>query len=137
MTGEGIQPTNRGLEAITKFPAPRNICDVQSFLRLCSYFRKFVKNFSILAKLLYDLSRENTDFKFAETERQTFEILKEQLTSTPILSIYSPRDETELHCDASAADYGAILMQKSRPEIPPYILFFKKNNGNRIKISQL
>lgn len=72
---DGIQPTKQGVEAIRKFPAPRCVRDVQSFLGLCSYFRKFVENFSIIAKPLYDLTKKNTEF--SETERRAFDTLKE------------------------------------------------------------
>jgi len=86
----GIRPTDQDLKAIIKFPAPRNIRDVQSFLELCSYFRKFVENFSIIAKPLYDLTRKDAVFKFEETERQAFETLKDRLIDAPILNLYSP-----------------------------------------------
>ncbi|XP_076278424.1 uncharacterized protein LOC143208164 [Lasioglossum baleicum] len=106
VTNVGIHPTDNGLEAVKNFPIPRNVRDVQSFLGMCSYFRKFVKNFSIIAKPLYDLTRKNVDFKFNETEERAFHELKGRLIEAPILSIYSPRDDTELHCDASAAGFG-------------------------------
>ena len=77
ITNEGIRPTIQGLEAVKNFPIPKNNRDMQSFLGLCSYFRKSVENFSIIAKPLYDSIKTNTDFKFGEKERQVFEILKD------------------------------------------------------------
>lgn len=47
ITNEGIRPIDQGIKAIKKFPDPRNIRDVQSFLGLCSYFRKFGENFQL------------------------------------------------------------------------------------------
>jgi len=126
VTSEGIRPTKQGIEAVIKYPAPRNIRDVQSFLGLCSYFRKFVEKFSVIAKPLYDLTKKGTDFRFTETEKQAFEMLKDRLMDTPILSIYSPHDETELHCDASAAGFGAILMQKKADRKFHPIFYFSK-----------
>lgn len=131
ITREGIRPTERGLETIKRFPFPRNVRDVQSFLGLCSYFRKFVENFSVIAKPLYDLTKKNAEFYFGETERQTFETLKNRLMDAPILSLYSPRDETELHCDASAAGFGAILMQrKTDRKFHPVLYFSKRTTDN-------
>lgn len=77
ITHKDIRPTNRGLDEVKKFPIPRSIRDVQSFLGLCSYFRKFVENFSIIAKPLYDITRKNVDFQFGKIENQTFESLKD------------------------------------------------------------
>jgi len=78
VTSEGIRPTKQGIEAVIKFLAPRNIRDVQSFLGLCFYFRKFIEKFSVIAKPLYDLTKKGTDFRFTETERQAFETLKDR-----------------------------------------------------------
>lgn len=55
---QGIQPTRAGIEAVTRFPIPQNIHSVQSFLRLCSYFRKFIDGFALIAKPLYDLVKK-------------------------------------------------------------------------------
>lgn len=66
-------------------------------------------------------------FKFEENERKAFQLLKNELTNAPILSIYSPRDETELHCDASALGFGSILMQKkSDGKFHPVFYFSKR-----------
>lgn len=137
---KGIQPTEQGLEAVKIFPIPRNIHDVQRFLGLCSYFRKFIENFSIIGKPLYDLTRKNAKFKFGEIEEKVFETLKSHLLKAPILSIYSPLDETELHCDASAAGFGAILLQKkSDKKLHPIFYFSKrttlKQNQNIIVLN--
>jgi len=126
VTGEGIQPTDQGLEAVKKFPVPRNVRDTQSFLGLCSYFRKFVEGFSIIAKPLYDLTKKKIDFRFGEIEQQAFETLKDRLVNAPILSIYSPHDETELHCDASATGFGAILLQKKTDRKLHPVFYFSK-----------
>lgn len=96
------------------------------FLGLCSYFRKFVKNFSVIAKPLYDLTKKNANFRFEEEEQRIFETLKDRLIDAPILSIYSPHDKTELHCDASATGFGAILLQKKTDRKLHPVFYFSK-----------
>jgi hypothetical protein len=86
--------------------------DVQRFLGLASYFRRFIPSFSIKARVLYDLIRKNAAFKFGDDELVAFETLKDSLVDAPLLAIYSPLLETELHCDASSKGFGAILLQK-------------------------
>lgn len=61
-----VRPTDHGIEAVINFPIPQNVHQVQSFLGLCSYFRKFVEGFSIIAKPLYDLLRKDTKFQFGK-----------------------------------------------------------------------
>lgn len=100
---------------------------MQSFLGMCSYFRKFVENFSVVAKPLYDLTKKGAVFQFGNKEQVVFEALKNRLINAPILSIYSPHDETELHCDASATGFGAILLQrKSDRKLHPVFYFSKR-----------
>jgi len=86
-----------------------------------------VKGFSIIAKPLYDLTKKKIDFRFGEIEQQAFETLKDRLVNAPILSIYSLHDETELHCDASATGFEAILLQKKADrKLHPVFYFSKK-----------
>ena len=54
----GIRPTKNGVEAVVNFPIPQNVRAVQSFIGLWSYFTKFVENFSLIAKPLYDLLKK-------------------------------------------------------------------------------
>jgi len=95
-----ISPNSQGIEAVLNFPISSSIHDVRVFVRLCSYFRKFIKKFSVIAKL-YDLLRKDIIFKFGENELQTVQVLKEALTKALILALYSSHDETKLYCDAS------------------------------------
>ena len=126
VSSSGVSPTNNGVEAVINFPTPQNIREIQCFLGLCAYFRKFVAGFSILTKPLYDLLRKNEWFIFGEREYQAFEILKTKLMEAPDLSIYGPRDETELHCDTSKLGYGAVLLQRMRDNQFHIIFYFSK-----------
>lgn len=75
-------------------------------------FRRFIPAFSVKAKPLYDLIRKEATFKFGEEELLSFETLKDCLVNAPLLAIYSPNLETEIHCDASCKGFGAILLQR-------------------------
>lgn len=107
-----IMPSNGHVEAINNYPVPRNVKELQSFIGLASYFRKFVQNFSIIAKPLYDLTKKNATFNFGSEQADAFNKIKNCLISQPVLSIYSPEAETQLHCDASSLGYAGILLQK-------------------------
>jgi len=68
--------------------------EVHRFVGLASYFRRFVPNFSLLAKPLYELIKKNVTFTFGITEHEAFATLKHHLASKPVLAIYSPHAET-------------------------------------------
>ncbi|KAK9739170.1 Reverse transcriptase (RNA-dependent DNA polymerase) [Popillia japonica] len=101
---EGIRPSNEHVKAIRDYPIPKNVHEVHRFLGLTSYFRKFIPNFSVIASPSYYLTRKSAEWNFGEKEMSTFDNLKTKLSQQPLLCIYSPKAETELHCDASAQD---------------------------------
>lgn len=96
---DGIVPNPEHIKSVDRFPVPTNSRQVHSFLGLASYFRGFVPNFSVKAKPLYELIKKNAAFQFREKELRVMEYLKEQLINSPVLAIYSPSADTELHCD--------------------------------------
>ena len=123
----GVRPTQGGIEAVMKFPLPESVHQVRSFIGLCSYFRKYVENFAIIAKPLSDLLKKNVPFRIGLEQIQAFETLKKKLNDAPILSIFDPKDETELHCDASSLGFGAILLQrKSDNNFHPIFYYSKR-----------
>lgn len=87
------------------------------------YFRKFVQNFAQVTKPLYELLKSKENFRFDAKELEFFEEIKSKLMSFPVLSIYNPKDITELHCDASSAGYDTILMQK-KSDLRYYSIFY-------------
>jgi len=74
---------------------------------------------------LYSLLRKNVPFKFGVEELSAFDELKRALTNAPVLAIYNPVSETELHCDATV-EYGSVLMQRRTDKQFHPIFFFSK-----------
>ena len=62
ITPEGFGPNKRNIEAVTSFPTPAKIKDVRAFLGLCNYYRRFIKNYSVLAGPLLQLLKKNAVF---------------------------------------------------------------------------
>lgn len=111
-----VKPSPSKSEAVRKFKEPKKVKQVQSFLGLTGYFRKFIKGYSIIAKPLSDLTRKNVLFKFEQKERAAFEMLKEALCEDPVLKMYDEKAETHLFTDASKVGLAAILMQRSNDD---------------------
>ena len=107
-----VRPSTRKTLAVTNFPPLKNPKDVQSFLGLTSYFRKFVPQYSLLAHPLSKLLKKDAKFEFGEEQQLAFRQLEFALASDPVLKLYRTGAETELHTDASSVGLGAILLQK-------------------------
>ena len=108
-----IHPSPGKIQAVSNFPEPRTLKDVQSFLGLSGYFRKFIESYAIKAKPLSDLLRKENSFRFDVKEKESFKQLKSDLSHSPVLRIFNPKFETELHTDACEDGLGAILLQKN------------------------
>lgn len=128
-----IQPNPDNINAINNFPTPKNSKEVHSFLGLASYFRRLVKDFSITAKPLYDLIRKESEFNFGEEQLPAFKKLKTSLVSPPVLCLYSPSLETELHCDASQLGFDSVLVQKQNFDNKFHPIFYFSKHKDLMK----
>ncbi|GFW85302.1 retrovirus-related Pol polyprotein from transposon 17.6 [Trichonephila clavipes] len=71
-----IKPSLDKTKAVQNFPEPKNVKQVQSFLGLSGYFRKFIQNYSIIAKPLSDLLRDNAVFHFGTEQQLAFQTFR-------------------------------------------------------------
>lgn len=116
ITKNEIKPGLTKTEAVRQFPTPRTQRQLRGFLGLTGYFRRFVRNYSLIAKPLTYLLKNDAKFDITKEHIQAIERLKESLISEPVLKIYSPMKETEIHTDASSHGFGAILLQKQEDQ---------------------
>jgi hypothetical protein len=107
---------------------PRNLKQLRSFLGLCNYFRKFIKNFSQIALPLTDLTKTTTNKRFIWTEEhtKTFGLLKTVLTSSPVLKHFDPKYPIFLSCDASNFAVEATLEQQINDSLYPVRFYSAK-----------
>lgn len=101
ISSEKITLSSRHTEAVRNFPQPRDVAGVQRFLGLASYFRKFIKDFANKTRPLQNLLRKTAPFDFDQDCLCSFNKLKAELTAGPVLALYSPTAETQVHTDAS------------------------------------
>ncbi|UYV70481.1 K02A2.6-like, partial [Cordylochernes scorpioides] len=109
--GEGVYPDPGKVDAMSKFPTPKSLTDVRSFIGMCSYYHRFIKNFAQKAEPLHRLLRKDTRFEWGPDQRQAYESLKLALVSEPVLAHFDEKYATELHTDASGFGIGAVLVQ--------------------------
>ena len=119
---DGIEPDPDKVEVVLNWPKPDNPEKVCQFLGFIGYYRKFIKNFSKIARPLIDLmpvpekkrkKRNKTttsEFKWGVEQDTAFQKLKELVSSEPILGF--PDYSKQLHTDASGSGLGAILYQE-------------------------
>jgi hypothetical protein len=89
--------------------------EVRSFLGLAGYYRKFVRNFDLIAKPLIELLWKNTIFLWTPTHEQSFQTLKNALVTAPVVALPNFSQPFCIETDASAVGIGAVLTQDGHP----------------------
>ena len=109
---DGIQPDDEKIVKVKNYPVPTTIRQLRGFLGLASYYRKFIKNFSTIAKPLNQLLEKDVSYLWTNQTQQAFETLKNHLISAPILRYPDFNRPFYLHTDASGTGLGAVLAQR-------------------------
>ena len=108
---EGIKPVPAKTEAIKVMHPPVNPKQVRTFLRLVGYYRKFIKNFTKIAKPLTMLARIDVKFEWKEIHQDALTKLKEAIIQAPILRYPDTTKPYIVYMDASDEACGAQLSQ--------------------------
>ena len=104
----GIEVDKEKIEMIEKLPPPSSVQGIRSFW----FYRRFIKDFSKIAKPLSNLLVQGAPFEFDEQCTQAFLTLKERLVSAPIVVAPDWELPFELMCDASDFAIRSALGQK-------------------------
>ena len=134
--GQGkVQPREAKIEAIVNFPRPVNRKQIQSFLGLAGYYRKFVPHYSHLAANLSNLLKKNVTFQWTDEAEIAFWDIKSRLASRPILR--SPNFDLPfcIAVDASDLALGSVLFQVVDEVEHPICFYSKKLNVHELKYS--
>ena len=124
----GIEVDKAKIEVMRSLPPPRTVKDIRSFLGHAGFYRRFIKDFSKIARPLCTLLQKDVEFKFDEDCSIAFRILKEALTSAPIILPPKWCFPFELMCDASDYAIGAVLGQ--RIEKHPHVIYYASRTLN-------
>nr|ABG65937.1 retrotransposon protein, putative, Ty3-gypsy subclass [Oryza sativa Japonica Group] len=110
--GVAVDPSN--VESVTNWKQPKTVSEIRSFLGLAGYYRRFIENFSKIAKPMTRLLQKDVKYKWSEECAQSFQELKNRLISAPILILPDPKKGFQVYCNASKFGLACVLMQDGK-----------------------
>ncbi|WVZ63464.1 hypothetical protein U9M48_013094 [Paspalum notatum var. saurae] len=102
------------VEDVLNWKQPQTVTEIRSFLGLAGYYRRFIKDFSKIAKPMTALTQKNAKFAWSPKCEEAFGMLKKLLTSAPVLAQPDITKPFDVYCDASGSGLGCVLMQEGR-----------------------
>nr|XP_043633041.1 uncharacterized protein LOC122604182 [Erigeron canadensis] len=107
-----VDPTK--IEAISKWEQPKTPTEIKSFLGLAGYYRRFIQDFSRIAKPMTELTKKGVKFVWTDAQEKAFQTLKTKLCEAPILALPEGTDDLIVYSDTSISGLGYVLMQRDK-----------------------
>jgi hypothetical protein len=114
LSANGIAVDPNKVKDILEWKPPTIVHQVQNFLRLASYYRRFIPDFSKIVKPITSLLKNDTKFNWSLRCNEAFEQLKVLLTTAPVLAQPDIEKPFDVYYDASGSGLGCVLMQEGR-----------------------
>ena len=93
-----------------EWPRPTTVIEIQSFLGLAGYYRRFVQDLSRITTPMTRLTQKNMKFMWSKACEKSFQLLKEKLTTASVLTLSNRKEKFIVYCDAFRVGLGYVLM---------------------------
>jgi hypothetical protein len=109
---EGIIVNPSKVKEVLDWKPLTSVSEVRSFLGLAGYYRRFIRNFSKIAKSITELLNKGNKYVWSDACDEVFKNLKKLLTTSPVLAQPDTDKSFDVYCDASGTGLGGVLMQE-------------------------
>ena len=128
----GIEVDPEKISVVKNWKSPTTVKGVQSFLGFCNFYRRFIRDYGIIAKSMSNLIKTGVRFIWTQSCQDSFQRLKSMLTSAPILQHYSEDLKTRIETDASDGVVAGVLSQKHERTLAASCILLKDNELSRM-----
>jgi hypothetical protein len=102
------------VQEVMNWKPPTTVRQIQSFLGLAGYYRRFIPDFSRIAKPMTELLKKGAKFDWGQKCEDAFHSLRKHLTTAPVLAQPDNSKPFDVYCDVSGTGLGYVLMQDNR-----------------------
>jgi hypothetical protein len=117
------------VQDVLSWKAPMSVGEIRSFLRLAGYYQRFIEGFLKISKPMIELLEKDKEFEWTPACEASFQELKKQLTTAPVLVMPDMEKTFSIYCDASGQGLGCVLMQDGRM-VAYASRYLRKHEGN-------
>jgi hypothetical protein len=114
VSGDGISVDPSKVQEVTDWKSPTTVHPIRSFLGLAGYYRRFIPNFSRIAKPMTELLKKGVKFSWDQKCDDAFHTIRYYLTTAPVLAQPDTSKPFDIYCNASGTGLGCVLMQDHR-----------------------
>jgi hypothetical protein len=107
---DGLAVDPKKVAAILDWKALKDVRGIKSFIRMVGYYQCFIEGFSKIARPKTALLANKVEFKCTPACQESFEMLKQKLTTAPILVLPDVHKPFSVYCDAPYTELGCVLM---------------------------
>ena len=114
ISSDGISVDPTKVQEVMDWESPTSVHQIRSFLGLAGYYRRFIPDFSRIAKPMTELLKKGVKFVWNDKCEEAFQTLKARLTTALVLATPDSTKSFDVYCDASGTGLGCVLMQDNR-----------------------
>jgi hypothetical protein len=111
---DGLSVDPEKVQEVMNWKPPTTVRQIRSFLGLAGYYRRFILDFSRIAKPMTELLKKGVKYEWSQKCEDAFHALRQHLTTAPVLAQPDNTKPFEVYCDASGTGLGCVLMQDNR-----------------------
>jgi len=132
VTPNGVTMSDNRVNAVLGWPEPTKVKELQQFLGFANFYRRFISGYSRIISPLTKLLKKDSTWRFSESEKKAFNIIKEAFTSAGMLRHFEPDRETVIETDSSDYAISGILSQYEGKVLYPVAFMSRKMNPAEI-----
>jgi hypothetical protein len=111
---DGVSIDPEKVQEVMDWKPPTTVRQIRSFLGLARYYRRFIPDFSRIAKPMTELLKKGVKYEWSQKCEDAFHTLRQHLTTAPVLAQPDNTKPFEVYCDASGTGLGCVLVQDNR-----------------------